>query len=331
VDQALAAPAAPSAAPAEAPPSSAAPLSARRFAASLEFGGSALSRVLFSNIVPLIRAAAAAPLTVLDLPPLDARRDGAVPLMARWERAWAADAAHAAPSGGRPSVTRTLWALHRAAYFRALALAGYGISMQFAPPFCLKQIIASLQPGGDTLAGYGWCGVLFVLGVSGTLATQHGVHVAFRLAMHVKTQLVLAIYRKTFVASQRTRVLHSTGETVNLMSVDAQRFADSFPIFLWGVMAPVLIVVSLTWLSDEVGGTALGGAFGIILPFIVVMVLVGKASGGYTKAMQRFKDERVKLSSDAIAGIRVVKYYGWEQSVVDKIRAVRAQEVLTSD
>ena len=55
--------------------------------------------------------------------------------------------------------------------------------------------------------------------------------------------------------------------------------------------------------------------------------IVGKASGSLTKQMQQHKDERVKLSSDAIAGIRVVKYYGWEQSVVNKIRAVRAAEM----
>ena len=307
------------------------PRAETRFASSVEFGGTVLKRVFFVNIMPLIKAAARAPLTVLDLPPLDAR-DEAATVFKAWEAAWAADAATAAASQptAPPSVTRVLWALHGATYFKSLALAGCGFSMQFAPPFCLRRIITSLQPGGEAVLGYAWCAALFCCGVFGTICTQHGVHCAFRLAMHVKTQLVLAIYRKTFRASQRTRVMHSQGETVNLMSVDAQRFADSFPIFLWGVMAPGVIIVSLTWLSTEVGGTALGGSFCVILPFIMAMVLVGKHSGGMVKQMQRLKDERVKVSSDAIAGIRVVKYYGWEQSVVDKVRAVRREEMKTT-
>jgi ATP-binding cassette subfamily C (CFTR/MRP) protein 1 len=294
-----------------------------RFASSLEFAAGLPSRILFLHALPLIRVATTAPLTALDLPPLH-ESDRAAVVFAQWEQAWAADAA---AHGGKPSVNRTLWKLHGSTYFKALAQTSVGVGMMFAPPFCLKHIISSLQPGGDDAVGYVWCVGLFCCGTVQAIMTQQGVHSCFRLAMHVKTQLVLAVYRKTFSASQRTRVLHSTGETVNLMSVDAQRFPDSFPIFLWGFLAPVILAVALTWLSDVIGGVALGSSVAIIVPFVVTMIMVGKASGGMAKKMQRFKDQRVKLSSDAIAGIRIVKYYGWEQAVIERIRSARAQEM----
>ena len=99
------------------------PRAETRFASSVEFGGTVLKRVFFVNIMPLIKAAARAPLTVLDLPPLDAR-DEAATVFKAWEAAWAADAATAAASQptAPPSVTRVLWALHGATYFKSLAL-----------------------------------------------------------------------------------------------------------------------------------------------------------------------------------------------------------------
>ena len=49
--------------------------------------------------------------------------------------------------------------------------------------------------------------------------------------------------------------------------------------------------------------------------------------GRNRRAMMRHSDQRVKLMSEILQGIRVVKLYAWEQALAAKIEEIRVKEL----
>jgi ATP-binding cassette, subfamily C (CFTR/MRP), member 1 len=47
---------------------------------------------------------------------------------------------------------------------------------------------------------------------------------------------------------------------------------------------------------------------------------------GYRKEVLAFADKRAKSMAEFIGGIRIIKYYGWENMVLDKILKIRTIE-----
>ncbi|GLE01112.1 hypothetical protein PINS_up009925 [Pythium insidiosum] len=64
---------------------------------------------------------------------------------------------------------------------------------------------------------------------------------------------------------------------------------------------------------------------------IVVVMYIAMATsrqvGLYRRQIATVSAERVKVTNEALQGIRVIKFYGWEQSIQDKIQATREREV----
>jgi ABC-type multidrug transport system fused ATPase/permease subunit len=79
------------------------------------------------------------------------------------------------------------------------------------------------------------------------------------------------------------------------------------------------------------GGVRLPGPY--VLAGLGVMLLVGPITSRFSKkliltqyAKMKLSDDRTKLFKEIIAGIRVVKSYGWEESFMKAVHAVRSKE-----
>lgn len=86
-----------------------------------------------------------------------------------------------------------------------------------------------------------------------------------------------------------------------------------FPIAI--VEATIILIAQIGWAGLEGIGFML-----LMLPFSWV---VSKKNGRTNEEINRFKDERVKLITELIEGIRYLKLYGWElafKKMVNKIR-----------
>eukprot|EP00820_Chromera_velia_P015173 Cvel_25155.t1-p1 / transcript=Cvel_25155.t1 / gene=Cvel_25155 / organism=Chromera_velia_CCMP2878 / gene_product=ABC transporter C family member 8, putative / transcript_product=ABC transporter C family member 8, putative / location=Cvel_scaffold2813:14284-22983(+) / protein_length=791 / sequence_SO=supercontig / SO=protein_coding / is_pseudo=false len=118
----------------------------------------------------------------------------------------------------------------------------------------------------------------------------------------------------------------STGEIVNLMSVDGQRLQDLMSYFhtLWS--GPLQITLSLVLLWRHVGVAVLAGA-GIMALSIPLTLWVSKQMQTIQKKIMKIKDERIKMTNECLAGMKIIKLYGWEQSMGDKIGEIRENEL----
>ncbi|RLN10086.1 hypothetical protein BBJ28_00018733, partial [Nothophytophthora sp. Chile5] len=148
-----------------------------------------------------------------------------------------------------------------------------------------------------------------------------------RIAANLRSLTMSLVFDKSLRLSSAARQEFSTGDVLTLMSVDAERVFTGMLQSPWHVIGPLAFVVSIVMI-------------GVLLDFyaalagIVVLVLVMTIS---TKQADRIAhlqrllleviDERVKVTSEALQGIRVMKYYSWEESLAQRVEKLRAREM----
>ncbi|XP_042313753.1 ATP-binding cassette sub-family C member 2 isoform X2 [Sceloporus undulatus] len=175
----------------------------------------------------------------------------------------------------------------------------------FVSPQLLKLMINFVSDPKDYLwHGYLYALLLFVTALVQSICLQQYFQLCFKLGMSVRTALMAAIYKKALTVSNAYRKESTVGETVNLMSADAQRFMDftNFVHQLWS--SPVQIVLSLVFLWEELGPSVLAGLGVMVLLIPINAVLVSKART-----------------------IQILKLFAWEPSFQKRVEKIRGHEM----
>lgn len=110
------------------------------------------------------------------------------------------------------------------------------------------------------------------------------------------------------------------------MSVDAGRIegAASCLHYMWS--GPSIILVTLFILFRILGWFALIG-LGLLIVFIPIQNKIFARMSKYRSLATKYSDERIKKMQEAIHGIRVIKFYCWEESILDTLVAIRHLEL----
>ncbi len=193
--------------------------------------------------------------------------------------------------------------------------------------FSRRQIIAFISEKDAPL----WHGYLLATALFATYALNSLVFVYFirricAIGNAIKNSLVTAIYRKALRLSSAARRQATTGQIVNLMSTDARQFNSMIMALddVW--VAPTQISLSTFFLWNELGVSALAG-IGAMITLLPLNWWFSRVEQRAVKRQKAIMDERVNLTSETIAGIRVIKLYGWEGAFIEKISAVRLKEI----
>lgn len=90
--------------------------------------------------------------------------------------------------------------------------------------------------------------------------------------------------------------------------------------------APIQFIVTVGLLSREIGVFSL-----IPLAFLAIALptihIVGTFQPKYRMKVQQAADIRMKLTTEFISAIRIVKYYAWERPFLQKIDEARENEI----
>ena len=110
------------------------------------------------------------------------------------------------------------------------------------------------------------------------------------------------------------------------MSVDASRLegAASCLHYMWS--GPCIILVTLIILYSILGWYALIG-ISLLIIFIPIQNKIFSRMSKYRQLATKYSDERIKKMQEAIYGIRVIKFYCWEDSVLENLVAIRHLEL----
>lgn len=236
----------------------------------------------------------------------------------------------------RPSL---FWALSKAfgaSFLLGGVFKGLQDSLAFIQPQLLRLLIKFVNDYSESLdkgepipltKGFMIAGSMFVVSVTQTAFLHQYFQRAFDLGMKIKTSLTSVIYNKSLVLSNETKQESSTGDIVNLMSVDVQRLQDLVQNLqiIWS--GPFQIILCLLSLHNLLGKSMWAGVL-IMLIMIPLNGVIAKFQKKLQKRQMKYKDERSSLISEILNNIKSLKLYGWEHPYLKKLGHVRNEKEL---
>ncbi|XP_070201960.1 multidrug resistance-associated protein 1-like isoform X2 [Littorina saxatilis] len=182
----------------------------------------------------------------------------------------------------------------------------------------------SSRETGREWQGYVLCVAMFLALLAKSQLFTHSMFHAARVGIRMKSTLIAAIYHKALSMSKRNTA--TVGEIVNLMSVDAQRVQDVMVVCFYAATSPLQIVVAVVLLYYTIGPSIFVGLL-LLLCLVPINAYVITRNRQLQSSNLKFKDARIKLYSEVLNGIKVLKLYAWESSFRTRILETRLKEV----
>ncbi|KAF9909324.1 hypothetical protein EC991_008835 [Linnemannia zychae] len=167
---------------------------------------------------------------------------------------------------------------------------------------------------------------ILVASVVSTLIIAVSSQGLFELGFQAYAATVAMVYRKSLKLSPQARQKSTVGEITNHMAVDAEKWnlaANMLPLLL--VIPTELLVGS--FLLYRILGWSLFAGFAV---FFIITPIQGKFSGFisvYEEDKMERMDSRVRMMSEVLSNIKIIKLYGWEDSFRKKIDGLRGLEL----
>ncbi|RPD56133.1 multidrug resistance-associated ABC transporter [Lentinus tigrinus ALCF2SS1-7] len=169
--------------------------------------------------------------------------------------------------------------------------------------------------------------VFFMQEISGVMTTQYQM-IAMTNGLYVRSSIIGAVFRKSLRLSGRARSEHSVGQITTMISADSAKFDLNCVIVHNVWVAPIQIAIGIGLLIRNLGVSALVGLGVLIFSFPLQGVLAGTMFKQRTKGVA-LTDQRARLTSEVLSGIRLIKYYAWEQFYAQQVDTVREREIQT--
>ncbi|XP_039649399.1 multidrug resistance-associated protein 4-like isoform X1 [Perca fluviatilis] len=147
-----------------------------------------------------------------------------------------------------------------------------------------------------------------------------------KTGMKIRVAVCHMIYRKALRLSSESMGQTTTGQIVNLLSNDVNRF-DEITLnlhYLW--VGPLQAMVIITFLWYEIGPSCLAGVAFIAL-LMPLQTWFGKLFGIFRSKTAVLTDNRIRIMNEVVSGIRIIKMYAWEIPFSTLVTEVRKKEI----
>ncbi|CAO3567298.1 unnamed protein product [Mortierella alpina] len=167
---------------------------------------------------------------------------------------------------------------------------------------------------------------LFITSLVASLATGQYYLRGTNLGIELKSGLTSMIYRKSLRLSPGARREATVGEITNHMSVDVERICHAVTLIPRAISAPVELALGIWLLYRQLGPSAFTG-LGVVILAMPVQGFIGKVLNKAKDKKLEAMDGRVRLLTEVLSGIKIVKLYSWERSFQKKLETIREKEL----
>ncbi|KIK17829.1 hypothetical protein PISMIDRAFT_110603 [Pisolithus microcarpus 441] len=175
--------------------------------------------------------------------------------------------------------------------------------------------------GPSAFEGFAIALIMFLASLIQTVILHQYFQICFETGMRVRAGLVTNIYKKALVMSNDERG-RSSGDIVNLMSVDASRLQDLCTYGLIVVSGPYQIALAFISLYKLLGWSAFTGV-GIMIFSIPLNTVIARFLKKMQEKQMKNRDHRTRLMTELLANIKSIKLYAWEYAFMRRILHVR--------
>ena len=225
----------------------------------------------------------------------------------------------------QPSILRVILIC----YWKDIFISGFFALLKIltlsAGPLLLNAFIDVAQ--GKELfknEGYVLAIVLFVSKNLESLSQRQWYFRSRLIGLKVRSLLTAVIYKKQLRLSNAAKMIHSSGEITNYVTVDAYRIGE-FPYWFhqtWTTSLQLCIVLAILF---NILGLATFAALVVIILTVLCNTPLAKLQHKSQSKLMVAQDERLRACSEALVNMKVLKLYAWEthfKNVIEKLREV---------
>uniref|UniRef100_A0A8C1Z292 ABC-type glutathione-S-conjugate transporter n=1 Tax=Cyprinus carpio TaxID=7962 RepID=A0A8C1Z292_CYPCA len=196
----------------------------------------------------------------------------------------------------------------------------------FSIPQVLSLLLGFVRDEDAPLwKGYVFAFLMVLLSCLQSLFNHQYMYMCFTVGMRVKTAVMGLVYRKSLVINSAARRTCTVGEIVNLVSADTQKLMDFVVYFNAVWVAPIEIALCFFFLWQHLGPSALAGIATVILIFPLNGFIAKMRSK--LQVQMTYMDGRIKLMNEILSGIKILKFYAWENAFRERILGCREKEL----
>ncbi|KAG0333865.1 hypothetical protein BG000_008834, partial [Podila horticola] len=253
---------------------------------------------------------------------------------ASWERA----KVKAAQSGKTPSYFFAVLRAYRAKIAFGMTLRLVGFAIGFLPTVLFSQLLKFIRDYSDAVHGGSKTPppihvglliavVMFLSNITASLLAAAALQINAELGQQSRAATVALIYSKALKLSPAARQRSTVGEITNHMAVDAEKMVQASIFMPFIITIPFELGVSMYLLFQLLGWSSCAGVavFAIIAP---IQAKMGAFLNDFSNTRLVYMDERIRLLTEILANIKIVKLYGWEDAFHSKVDAIRAKELV---
>ncbi|CAJ2666226.1 unnamed protein product [Trifolium pratense] len=167
---------------------------------------------------------------------------------------------------------------------------------------------------------------LFFLKIIESLSQRQWYFRSRLVGMKVRSLLTAAIYKKILRLSNSARLVHSSGEIMIYITVDAYRIGEFLFWFhkTWTTILQLCIALVILFRAI---GLATIASLAVIVLTVLCNTPLAKLQHKFQRKLMVVQDERLKASSEALMNMKVLKLYAWETHFKNAIDYLRNTEL----
>ncbi|KAF8199798.1 P-loop containing nucleoside triphosphate hydrolase protein [Mycena galopus ATCC 62051] len=210
----------------------------------------------------------------------------------------------------------------------------------FISPIGINRLLTYLENPNEESLVKPWVWVLFLF--LGPMIASLSFQWYIFISVHIMTQTTAIITQLVFEHALRIRVKSETGnkdkaagtkasanllgKMTNLVTTDLGHINEARNILLLVILVPVQIIGSIIFLYQVLGWSAFVG-MGVMVVLFPLPGQVAKWQQAAQKATLKKTDARVQTVSETMNVLRMVKMFGWEKQMNEKIADKREDEL----
>ncbi|XP_059695209.1 ATP-binding cassette sub-family C member 4 isoform X2 [Haemorhous mexicanus] len=244
---------------------------------------------------------------------------------------WDKEVQKAKKRGKTPHLTKAIILCYWKSYLVFGIFTMIEETLKIIQPIFLGKIINYFEEydASDEVAlnfAYCYAGALSVCTL--ILAIMH--HLYFyhvqRAGMKLRVAMCHMIYRKALRLSNVAMAKTTTGQIVNLLSNDVNKFdqVTIFLHFLWAGPLQAVAVTVLLWM--EIGPSCLAG-MAVLIILLPVQTCIGRLFSSLRSKTAALTDVRIRTMNEVISGMKIIKMYAWEKSFAELVNGLRRKEI----
>ncbi|KAK9718409.1 Transporter of the ATP-binding cassette (ABC) [Basidiobolus ranarum] len=218
-----------------------------------------------------------------------------------------------------------------------LAYSNFIILFTFTGPYFLKKILDYLEhPESHSreMAYLYVFGLLFGY-IMLSIVSSQTLWIGRKIGNGLKAIIIGEVYSKSLRRQDVSSTAQESqegdvadlGKITNLMAVDAHKISEISAYLNYLYALPMQIIVTVVFLYQVLGWSAIGGTVAIGFSLPLNYYLVSKWAEIQDKLMSA-TDKRMSVINEVLQGIRIIKFFAWEQRFKSRVDESRAKELV---